>query len=73
MTKVISLSNEAYERLKKLKTKDDSFSSVVIRVTDRRKVKLSDFIGKWVGNDIDDVGGRLAAERKASHSRDMRR
>jgi len=42
-TKTVSLSDDAYERLKRLKKENESFSDVVRRVTG--KIKLRDFHG----------------------------
>ncbi|MBI2672192.1 antitoxin VapB family protein [Candidatus Woesearchaeota archaeon] len=50
MTKVISLSNEAYERIKSVKRSGESFSDVIIKLIGKTKKKpLSDFLGKWSG------------------------
>lgn len=47
MVKVISLSNEAYGKLKAIKG-DRSFSEVVVEITDvRRKKSMMDFFGIW--------------------------
>ena len=47
MVKVISLSNEAYERLKAIKG-NKSFSDVVIELSEtKKKKKLIDFFGIW--------------------------
>lgn len=46
MVKVISLSNEAYEKLKSKKTSNKSFSDVVIElVEDRKKGSILDLFG----------------------------
>ena len=45
-TKTISIIDEAYERLKKEKEKDESFSGVILRLTKSRG-KLKDSFGKW--------------------------
>ena len=51
MTKVISLSNSAYEELKSLKKENDSFSDVVLKLTSKaRRGSLLDFFGKWPGS-----------------------
>ena len=39
MVKVISLSNDAYEKLKALKKENQSFSDVVVEVTANKKKK----------------------------------
>jgi len=46
MVKVISLSNEAYERLKILKGNDKSFSDIVIKMTTDNK-NIIEFAGAW--------------------------
>ena len=48
MVKMVSLSNEAYERLRALKKGNKSFSDVVIEVTPKVKKKnIMDFFGIW--------------------------
>ena len=48
MVKVISLSNEAYERLKILKGNDKSFSDIVIKMTtDNKNKSIMEFAGAW--------------------------
>lgn len=52
LTKVISLSDEAYRTLKKMKRDGESFSDVIIRMARTTKTRpLTDF----AGNDLDDV------------------
>ena len=51
MTKVISLSDKAYQDLKSLKIGDESFSEVVTRVTSKfRKKSIMDFAGALRGS-----------------------
>jgi predicted CopG family antitoxin len=51
MTKVISLSDDAYATLKSLKNEGESFSKVVNRITESAKKRdIMDFAGKWLGN-----------------------
>jgi predicted CopG family antitoxin len=70
MTKVISLSNEAYLTLKQLKKTGESFSDVVLRVAGERKKKpLIEFSGTWVGDDIDSVFLQVKKDREQSASR----
>jgi predicted CopG family antitoxin len=72
MTKVISLSNEAYQTLKDSKRPGESFSDVVLRVTKEKKKKsLLEFSGKWEGNDIDEVFEQLKKEREQTPSRQV--
>ena len=48
MTKVISLSDEAYGSLKKLKGTEESFSDIVIELTkEKRKQNLLKLAGAW--------------------------
>jgi len=50
MTKVISISDEAYKRLSTLKSRKESFSEVIMRITEvNRKESLLSLAGKWVG------------------------
>ena len=49
MVKVVSLSNEAYRKLKAIKG-DRSFSEIVVEIVDNRKEKkksIMDFVGIW--------------------------
>ena len=51
MTKV-TISDGAYERLSKLKREDESFSDVVMRLTEKEvKRPLSSFAGCWKGDE----------------------
>jgi predicted CopG family antitoxin len=43
--KTISLRDEVYENLAKIKTKDESFSDVISRLMQKRS--LLDFAGRW--------------------------
>ena len=70
MTKVISLSNDAYAELKKRKGKGESFSDVVIRMTrGRQGGSLLEFKGAWVGGDLDKVEKILERDREVSRGR----
>jgi len=68
MVKVISLSNDAYARLKTLKGTDKSFSDVVIEIVDERKTKkknLMDFFGIWKDDkEWDNIGKKIYEDRK---------
>ena len=73
MTKVISLSEEAYKALKRLKRRGESFSDVVIKVT--RNVEpgsLLELAGGWAGGDIDEVFKTVFHEREISTAREFR-
>jgi predicted CopG family antitoxin len=69
MTKVISLSNEAYQTLKDSKKPGESFSDVVLRIAKKKKKKsLLEFSGKWVGDDADEVLAQIMKDRERSAS-----
>jgi len=70
MTKVISLSEEAYKVLKRLKRRGESFSDVVIKITKNMESRsLLEFAGAWTGNDIDGVFEKILHEREATTAR----
>jgi len=70
MTKVISLSDEAYRALKKLKREGESFSDVVLRLIRGLETRpLTDFSGRWVGDDIEEVFKRVLDERERAEER----
>lgn len=65
MTKVISLSEEAYKALKSVKRKNESFSDVVIRLVNMAKGRpLTEFAGKWTGDDVEQVLQEIISDRE---------
>ena len=50
MTKVISISDEAYDFLSGIKGENDSFSKVILKIASEKKRPLTDFCGKWHGD-----------------------
>ncbi len=71
MTKVISLSNEAYQKLKNSKKPGESFSDVVLRiVAEKKKKSLLEFAGTWKGDDIDEVFSQVLRDREEAKSRE---
>ncbi len=71
MVKVISLSEEAYGKLKAEK-RADSFSQTVMRLVKRKHRKNPlDFFGKWHGDkkELDRIEKILAESRKAAKTR----
>jgi hypothetical protein len=64
VTKVISLSEKAYTRLKQLKLGDESFSDVVLRLS-RSRGLLSEVIGLHP-----DLAGKTGLKRAAAAIRD---
>lgn len=72
MTKVISLSEKAYETLKSAKRSGESFSDVVIRMASKEKKKsILEFAGTWKGDDIDEVFAEVLKSREQAKSREF--
>ena len=71
MVKVISLSNTAYETLKSLKKKNDSFSDVVLNLIKKeKKASLLDFVGIWKdATEMDKIFENILHERHNSRDR----
>lgn len=69
MVKTITVTNEAYEALKKLKTGEESFSEVIKRVA-KPTFNIGDYLGILPKEDLDKARKALR-ERKASFSRDI--
>lgn len=66
MTRVISLSDEAYGRLKAAKIEGESFSGVVNRLASLEKKDIMDFAGKWPGGneELDKIEKIVYEDRK---------
>ena len=72
MTKVISLSEKAYETLKGMKKPGESFSDVVIRVANKEKKKsILEFAGTWHGDDADEVLAQIMKDRENAKPREF--
>jgi predicted CopG family antitoxin len=72
MTKVISLSNAAYQTLKDSKRPGESFSDVVLRVAGKKhKRSILEFAGTWKGDDIDEVFSIVLKDREQAKSREF--
>ena len=71
MTKVISLSDDAYARMKSWKRPGESFSDVVIRVGVERR-PLADFVGIWKDVDVDAMKNEIAEGRRRFRTREVR-
>jgi len=70
MTKVISLSEKAYQTLKNLKRPDEFFSDVILRIAgERQRKSIREFAGTWEGTDIDEVYSCIRKDREQSASR----
>lgn len=59
MVKTITVTDEAYGILKKMKGENDSFSKVIIKVARERKTDLSRFLGILSKRDADDARKRV--------------
>ena len=69
MTKIISLSDEAYERLRKIKN-ESSFSEIIIELTfERSKDNLMKFAGTLTNEEADKIKKEIYNERKISSRR----
>lgn len=74
MVKVISLSNEAYDKLKALK-RGESFSEVVVKlVGERKKKNIMDFFGIWADRteEIKKMKKMIEEDRKKFKLREAR-
>lgn len=67
-TKTISIKDEAYERLSALKEKGDSFSDVILKLTETSRKDFSDLIGL----DLEVKWEDLKEERKKRRGEDRR-
>ena len=64
MTKVISISDEAYEELSKIKN-GSSFTEIIIELTKEKKKKsIMKFAGAWKNVDTESMKKELEEERK---------
>ena len=72
MTKVISLSKKAYQTLKDLKKPNESFSDVVIRISERKHQRsFLQFAGTLKDSDIEEVYySQVKKDRELSASRE---
>lgn len=68
MTKVISISDEAYERLKKLK-EGMSFTEVIIELSECKKPDIMKFAGSLTDKEGKDVIAGILNERKIKSRR----
>jgi predicted CopG family antitoxin len=69
MVRQVSLSEEAYERLKNAKKESESFSDAVLRIVKNPSGDIERFFGAWNGEDAAQVRAKIAADRKRSRSR----
>ena len=74
MTKVISLSNTAYDEIKSLKESHESFSDVIIKLVENIKQRpLMDFFGKWPSKNEEalHIKKKLEKERSSFKTREV--
>jgi len=70
MTRVISLSDDAYDNLRMLKEENESFSEVIRRITkDRKAEKLMDLAGCSKGSDVIPILKGIYKDRKKAKLR----
>ncbi len=69
MVKTITVTDDAYEMLKKMKSGDESFSEVIKRVA-KPTFRLRDYLGVLSKEDADRIG-REAQKRRERLSKDI--
>ncbi len=72
MVRQVSLSEEAYERLKRGKKESESFSDVILRTVSSPSGNLDRFVGVWKGEDSSKIKTKIVADRRVSRSRQVR-
>lgn len=72
MVRQVSLSEEAYERLRRAKKNSESFSDVVLRTVNSPKGDLDRFFGAWKSESYTRIEAKILSDRKLSRSRDVR-
>ena len=70
-TKTISVTEQAYKRLRARKGPDESFSDVIIRLTERRP--LTEFAGMLSHSSVDAIRKAIDASRRERRALDARR
>lgn len=74
MTKVISLSDDAYNDLKSLKSKDESFSDIVrVLAHEVKRKKILDLAGAWSNaSEMDNLFKGIFEERHKTKERKLK-
>ena len=70
MVRQVSLSEEAYKRLKRAKKETESFSDVILRTVKSPSGSLDRFFGAWKNESYARIEAKILAGRKRSRSRD---
>ncbi len=69
MTKVISISDEAYEKLKRLKN-ERSFSEIIVELSRKKnEIDLMNFVGSISEKEADKIKKNIYTERKTPSRR----
>jgi len=55
VTKTITITEDAYKKLKVEKLEGESFSEVITRLTDSSKKDLIEFAGAWKDFDVEEI------------------
>ena len=73
MTKIISIADDAYDALKTLKGKKDSFTDVIRRLSTKGKKRtIMDFAGMWKDNDeFDKIFSKIGKDRSKFKLREV--
>ncbi len=66
-TKTITITDEAYNRLRSTKSEDESFTDAIIRLTN--KDPLSELVGLLTEKEADEMKGHIKASREATEER----
>ncbi len=66
-TKTISITEEAYERLKARKEHNESFSDVIVKIT--KKGNIMDFAGMLTDKEADELEKNIRKSREMSRER----
>ena len=69
-TKTITITKEAYDRLQSRKEHDESFSDVILRLTERRP--LTDFVGMLEPSSVDAIRRAIVRTRREQKVVDAR-
>ena len=70
-TKTISVTEEAYKRLRSRKGPDESFSGVILRLTEQRP--LTDFAGMLSKSSVEAIRKAIEESRRERRALDARR
>ena len=54
-TKTITITEDAYKRLKVEKMEGESFSELITRLTDKSRKDLMEFAGAWKDFDVEEI------------------